>query len=95
MKEQEQHDFRSVTAGLGLLEARPSVPLAGVPQIPDDAHQCMQRLGEFGLTDEQQDRCSEVIWTQAAPEIRRRHEARLARVPLDRYFARTLDQEEI
>lgn len=87
---------------LGFDEDGRSVPLEGVAQIPDDVHRTITAGGEFALTDEQMHRCDKVIWGEevepqrrvngATHEIRRRHEAKLARVPVESYFGRSWDQ---
>lgn len=74
-------------------ECERSVPLAGVPQIPDDAEASIRLHGEWALSLEQMLRCDVAIWNFAAPEIRRRREAHLQRMPLDLYFARTPEQD--
>jgi hypothetical protein len=69
-----------------------SVPLEGVPQIPDDCERTIRLMGEWALSDEQMTRCTEVIYKQATLEIQRRHLAAKLGVQLDRYFARSAAQ---
>lgn len=89
------YDSISFRTRLGLFdEAERSVPLAGVPQIPDEVHRAITRGDEDELSPEQESLASAAIWQRAAPEIQRRRLARLAGINVDRHFARTREQDE-
>lgn len=68
-----------------------SIPLAGVPQIPDDVEATIRMMGEWALTDEQLKRAKAAI-ADAKLELNRRIVAHKLGVPLEKHFAYTPDQ---
>jgi hypothetical protein len=74
--------------------AEQSVPLVGVAQIPEDLRHALAEEDCRPLRDDQVRRLLAVIWDEAAPEIRRRHEAKLARVHHESYVSTRDDEED-
>lgn len=68
-----------------------SIPLQGVPQIPDDVHETICLLGDSQLTDEQMDRAGKAI-EEAKQELERRILAQKQGVRLEEYFTFTSGQ---
>lgn len=73
-------------------ESNRSIPLRGVPQIPEDVRATIEQLGESAVTTEQEERSNAIIWGAATLEIRRRHEAAKAGIDLDQYLGRSAEQ---
>lgn len=62
-----------------------TVPLAGVPQIPDEARDYITRLGEYAMPPRLERLCDESI-REAMLELTRRRLAKLAGLRMSDYF---------
>ncbi len=68
-----------------------AIPLAGVPQIPDDVERTIRIMGEWALTDEQIARAKAAV-ADAKLELNRRIVAQKSGMKLEQYFAFTPEQ---
>lgn len=68
-----------------------SIPLSGVPQIPDDVEETIRLYGEANLTGEQISRAKAAIG-EAEKELQRRILAHKEGMRLEKYFQYTPEQ---